>query len=100
MAGLNKVLLIGNVGKDPEIRSLNNGGRVATFSLATSETWKDKQSGVTLVGNQLVVTWSVIGERDNFLNWIEDRRMRFDVGKPPEEQPDLFDSVGPDIRGM
>jgi len=59
--------------------------------------WKDKQSGVTLVGNQLVVTWSVIGERDNFLNWIEDRRMRFDVGKPPEEQPDLFDSVGPDI---
>ena len=45
MAGLNKVLLIGNVGKDPDIRSLNNGGRVAAFSLATSETWKDKQSG-------------------------------------------------------
>lgn len=45
MSSLNKVLLIGNVGRDPEIRSLNNGGRVASFSLATSETWKDKSTG-------------------------------------------------------
>lgn len=36
---LNKAMLIGNVGQDPEIRSTNNGGRVATFSLATSRTW-------------------------------------------------------------
>jgi single-strand DNA-binding protein len=42
---LNKVTLIGNLGKDPEIRSFQNGGRAAHFSLATSESWKDKQSG-------------------------------------------------------
>ncbi len=39
---LNKVILIGNVGQDPEIRSLPNGGRVSNFSLATTEYWKDK----------------------------------------------------------
>lgn len=42
---LNKVVLIGNLGGDPEIRSFQNGGRIATLSLATSESWKDKQSG-------------------------------------------------------
>jgi single-strand DNA-binding protein len=42
---LNKVTLIGNLGKDPEIRSFQNGGRAASFSLATSESWKDKTSG-------------------------------------------------------
>jgi single-strand DNA-binding protein len=44
-ASLNKVVLIGNLGKDPEIRSFQNGGRVANFTLATSESWKDKASG-------------------------------------------------------
>lgn len=38
---LNKVCLIGNLGKDPEVRNLNNGDKVASFSLATSERWKD-----------------------------------------------------------
>ena len=46
MAGsVNKVILVGNLGKDPEIRSFQNGGRVASFSIATSESWKDKTSG-------------------------------------------------------
>jgi len=46
MAGsLNKVILIGNLGRDPEIRALNSGAKVANLSIATSETWKDKQSG-------------------------------------------------------
>ena len=46
MAGsINKVILVGNVGNDPEIRSFNNGGKVANFSLATSESWKDRNSG-------------------------------------------------------
>jgi len=46
MAGsLNRVTLVGNLGRDPEIRSLQNGGKVATFSVATSETWKDKTTG-------------------------------------------------------
>lgn len=46
MAGsLNKVTLIGNLGREPEIRSMQTGGRVATLSIATSESWKDKNSG-------------------------------------------------------
>ncbi len=46
MAGsVNKVIIVGNLGKDPEIRSFQNGGRVASFSVATSESWKDKTSG-------------------------------------------------------
>ena len=46
MAGsVNKVILIGNVGRDPEIRTLQNGGRVANFTLATSESWKDRATG-------------------------------------------------------
>ena len=46
MAGsVNKVILIGNLGKDPEARSMNNGGEVVSFSIATSENWNDKQSG-------------------------------------------------------
>jgi single-strand DNA-binding protein len=42
MSGLNKVQLIGRLGADPESRSLNNGGKVVNFRLATSETWKDR----------------------------------------------------------
>ena len=46
MAGsVNKVILVGNVGNDPEIRTFGNGGKVANLSLATSENWRDKQSG-------------------------------------------------------
>lgn len=45
MASLNRVQLIGNVGKDPEIKSFANGNRVASFSIACSETWTDKASG-------------------------------------------------------
>lgn len=42
---INKVILIGNVGKDPEIRTMNNGNEVALFNLATSDYWKDKTTG-------------------------------------------------------
>ena len=45
MKSVNKVTLIGNVGKTPEIRSFQNGGRVANFSLATSDQWTDKTTG-------------------------------------------------------
>ena len=46
MAGsVNKVIIMGNLGKDPEIRNFPNGGRVCNFSVATSESWKDKNSG-------------------------------------------------------
>jgi single-strand DNA-binding protein len=42
MAGVNKVILVGNLGDDPEVRSLNNGGEVVNMRVATSENWKDK----------------------------------------------------------
>lgn len=45
MADLNRASLIGRLGKDPEIRSMQNGDKVASFSLATGEKWKDKSSG-------------------------------------------------------
>ena len=46
MAGsVNKVILIGNLGKDPEVRTMQNGNKVANLSLATSESWKDKSTG-------------------------------------------------------
>jgi len=46
MAGsVNKVILVGNVGQDPEVRQFSNGGQVCSFSLATSENWKDKNTG-------------------------------------------------------
>ena len=46
MAGsVNKVILIGNLGADPEVRTFQNGGKVCNLRIATSETWKDKQTG-------------------------------------------------------
>lgn len=46
MAGsVNKVILVGNLGKDPEIKSFQNGGKIANFSIATSEDWKDRATG-------------------------------------------------------
>ena len=42
---INKVILVGNVGQDPEIRTTNDGREIANFSIATSESWKDKNSG-------------------------------------------------------
>ena len=46
MAGsINKVILVGNIGQDPQIRTTQNGQKVVTFSLATSDRWRDKQTG-------------------------------------------------------
>jgi single-strand DNA-binding protein len=46
MAGsVNKVILIGNLGRDPEVRSFTNGGKVCNLRIATSETWKDRNTG-------------------------------------------------------
>jgi len=46
MAGsINKVILVGNLGKDPKVANLNSGDRAVSFTLATSETWKDKNTG-------------------------------------------------------
>lgn len=45
MSSVNKVILIGNLGKDPEVKSNSEGGKIVTFSIATSESWKDKVTG-------------------------------------------------------
>jgi single-strand DNA-binding protein len=46
MAGsVNKVIIVGNLGRDPEVRSFQNGGKVVNLNIATSETWRDKASG-------------------------------------------------------
>jgi single-strand DNA-binding protein len=45
MRSVNKVILVGNLGKDPETRSFQNGGKVVSFSVATSESWNDRSSG-------------------------------------------------------
>jgi single-strand DNA-binding protein len=45
MAGVNKVILVGRLGKDPQTKNFPNGGSVVEFSLATSETWRDKATG-------------------------------------------------------
>ncbi len=45
MAGVNKVIIIGNLGNDPDIRSMPNGDQVANISVATSESWTDKNTG-------------------------------------------------------
>jgi len=45
MAGVNKVIVLGNLGKDPDVKFMPNGGAVANLTVATSESWKDKQTG-------------------------------------------------------
>jgi single-strand DNA-binding protein len=45
MASVNKVIILGNLGRDPEVRTFQNGGKVCNLRIATSETWKDKSTG-------------------------------------------------------
>lgn len=63
MAGVNKVILVGNLGKDPEVRHLDNGRAVANFSVATSETYKNRQGErVTTTEWHNVVLWTPLAE--------------------------------------
>lgn len=63
MAGINKVILVGNLGKDPEIRSLESGRKVANFSLATTESYKDKNGErVDQTEWHNIVFWGPIAE--------------------------------------
>ena len=63
MAGVNKVILVGNLGKDPEVRHLDNGRAVANFSMATSETYKNRQGErVTNTEWHNVVLWTPLAE--------------------------------------
>jgi single-strand DNA-binding protein len=64
MRSLNKVTLIGNLGQDPEVKYMQNGDAVASFSLATSESWKDKTSGEQVEKTEWhrCVAWRKLGE--------------------------------------
>ena len=65
MAGsLNKVMIIGNLGQDPEIRSFQNGGKVANLRIATSEQWKDKNTGERQERTEWhkIVLWGKVAE--------------------------------------
>jgi single-strand DNA-binding protein len=64
---LNKAMLIGNVGQDPEIRQMPNGNAVANLSLATSETWKDKNTG----DKQEKTEWHRVVVFGNLANIVE-----------------------------
>lgn len=60
MSSVNKVILLGNLGKDPEVRTIHNGGKVASFSIATTEKWADKNTQETRERTEWhkVVIWS------------------------------------------
>lgn len=64
MAGVNKVILIGRLGKDPEVRHLESGAVVANFSIATSETYKDKNTGEKVEQTEWhnIVLWRGLAE--------------------------------------
>ncbi|CRI66886.1 Single-stranded DNA-binding protein (SSB) (Helix-destabilizing protein) [Thiocapsa sp. KS1] len=64
MSGINKVILVGNLGADPEIRATPSGDAVATLRIATSETWKDKQTGERMERTEWhrVILWRRLAE--------------------------------------
>jgi len=69
MAGVNKVILVGNLGKDPEVRHLENGTAVANFTIATSESYKDREGNrVDQTEWHNVVVWRKLAEiAENYL---------------------------------
>ena len=64
MAGINKVIIVGNLGKDPEVRYTPSGTAVANFSIATSDEWKDKETGQKQEKTEWhrIVAWRRLGE--------------------------------------
>ena len=73
MAGsINKVIILGNLGKDPEIRTFPNGGKVCNFPIATSENWQDKSSGErqerTQWHNVSILSEPIVNIAENYLN--------------------------------
>ena len=73
MAGsINKVIILGNLGKDPEVRTFPNGGRVCNFPVATSENWQDKSSGErqerTQWHNVSILSEPIVNIAENYLN--------------------------------
>lgn len=69
---VNKVILVGNLGRDPEIRTFQNGGRICNLRIATSENWKDKQSGERKERTE----WHQVGILNEQLANIAERYLR------------------------
>lgn len=70
MAGVNKVILVGHLGKDPEVRALDNGAKVARFSVATTESYKDRNTGERVDNTEWhnVTLWRGLAEvAENYL---------------------------------
>lgn len=68
---VNKVILVGNVGTDPEVKTFENGGQIAIVKLATSESWKDKQTGEKREATEwhsLVFNGGLVGVVDSYVN--------------------------------
>ena len=73
MAGsVNKVILIGNLGQDPEVKSFQNGGRIANLRIATSENWKDKATGERKVRSE----WHTVVLQSDGLVGVAERYLR------------------------
>ena len=73
MAGsINKVIILGNLGKDPEVRTFPNGGKLCNFPVATSENWQDKSSGErqerTQWHNVSILSEPIVNIAENYLN--------------------------------
>jgi single-strand DNA-binding protein len=105
MAGsVNKVILIGNLGKDPEVRHLENGAAVANFSIATSENYKDRKTGEKVSQTEWhnIVAWRGLAEiAEKYLKkgakvYIEGN-LKQELGKTKKETTDILQKLLPII---
>ncbi len=71
-------------------KGLRNLVRVSILK-HVADYWKEKQTGIKFVDGALTVEWKTKDDKENFLRWLEDRRVKFDRSKPPEEHLPLFD---------
>ena len=65
MAGVNKVIIVGHLGNDPEIRTMPNGDAVANISVATSESWNDRNTGER---REVTALYSIVAKRKSVAN--------------------------------
>ena len=105
MAGVNKVILVGNLGKDPEVRYLDNGIAVANFTLATTENYKNKEGErVSQTEWHNVVLWSPLAEiAENYLKKGSQVYIEGKISNRSYEDKDgvkkyISEVVGRDIR--
>ena len=104
MAGVNKAILLGNLGKDPEIRRLDDGRAVANFSIATSESYKNKAGErVTNTEWHNIVLWSPLAEiAENYLKKVSQVYIEGKISNRSYEDKDgvkkyISEVVGRDI---